>query len=249
MNFSHQEMADMHFLYGWCRGSARAARIEYQLRFPNRRLPTARMFTSIHQRFQDGSLFRNLAAENQPRRINAEISDQVLAIVEQDPAISTRRVALRTGLSHSSVHRILRAEGMHPYHHTPVQALLPADFESRRLFCNILLERSVNDPMFLNRILWTDESQFTRDGVFNFHNTHLWSNENPHSIRVGKSQHRFHLNVWAGIIGNNLVGPYFFEGTLTGPVYLDFLQNQLQDLLEEVPINNLIGMYLLFVLV
>ncbi|KAJ8961861.1 hypothetical protein NQ318_021479 [Aromia moschata] len=32
-------------------------------------------------------------------------------------------------------------------------------------------------------------------------------------------------NVWAGIINSQIIGQYFFDGTLTGARYLDFLQN------------------------
>ncbi|KAJ8955006.1 hypothetical protein NQ318_000438, partial [Aromia moschata] len=33
------------------------------------------------------------------------------------------------------------------------------------------------------------------------------------------------VNVWAGIINSQIIGPYFFDGTITGARYLDFLQN------------------------
>ncbi|KAJ8961135.1 hypothetical protein NQ318_008815 [Aromia moschata] len=33
------------------------------------------------------------------------------------------------------------------------------------------------------------------------------------------------VNVWAGIINSQIIGPYFFDETLTGARYLDFLQN------------------------
>jgi hypothetical protein len=43
--------------------------------------------------------------------------------------------------------------------------------------------------------------------------------------------------VWCGLIGGKLIGPYFYDGTLTGRRYLDFLANQLPLLLENVPYN------------
>ena len=36
--FSHVEYCDMHFVYGFCNGNARAAVEEYQRRFPDRRI-------------------------------------------------------------------------------------------------------------------------------------------------------------------------------------------------------------------
>ncbi|EZA55032.1 hypothetical protein X777_04496 [Ooceraea biroi] len=37
--FSNEEYTDIHFVYGFCDGNARAAVREYQRRFPNRRAP------------------------------------------------------------------------------------------------------------------------------------------------------------------------------------------------------------------
>ena len=38
--FSHVEYCDMHFVYGFCDGNARAAVEEYQRRFPDRMIPS-----------------------------------------------------------------------------------------------------------------------------------------------------------------------------------------------------------------
>ncbi|KAJ8962089.1 hypothetical protein NQ318_018041 [Aromia moschata] len=38
------------------------------------------------------------------------------------------------------------------------------------------------------------------------------------------------VNVWAGILNSQIIGPYLFDDTLTGARYLDFLQNFLQRL-------------------
>ena len=55
--FSHVEYCDMHFVYGFCDGNARAAVEEYQRRFPDRRIPSRSVFTRIHHILRDtGSL-------------------------------------------------------------------------------------------------------------------------------------------------------------------------------------------------
>ncbi|KAJ8940614.1 hypothetical protein NQ318_004538 [Aromia moschata] len=38
------------------------------------------------------------------------------------------------------------------------------------------------------------------------------------------TQYPVKVNVWAGIINSQIIEPYFFDGTLTGARYLDFLQ-------------------------
>ena len=55
--FSHVEYCDIHFVYGFCDGNARAAVKEYQMRFPDRRIQSRSVFTRIHQTLRDtGSL-------------------------------------------------------------------------------------------------------------------------------------------------------------------------------------------------
>jgi len=49
--------------------------------------------------------------------------------------------------------------------------------------------------------------------------------------------------VWCGLIGGILLGLYFYDGTLNGKRYLDFLINQLPLLLENVPFATRENMY------
>lgn len=48
-------------------------------------------------------------------------------------------------------------------------------------------------------ILWIDESMFTRDGINNLHNEHIWSLGNPYTARVRAYQQKFSINTWCGI--------------------------------------------------
>ena len=70
-----------------------------------------------------------------------------------------------------------------------------------------------------------------------YHNNHLWSYENPHGIIESRHQHTFLFNVWAGIIGDFLLGPIFLLPILTGENYTKFLETQLPVLLETVQSN------------
>lgn len=71
----------------------------------------------------------------------------------------------------------------------------------------------------------------------NLHNLHEWHVENPNLIREDRSQYRFKVNMWTGILNGKIIGPIELPENLNGQAYLDFLQNQLPDLLEEVPLN------------
>jgi len=49
-----------------------------------------------------------------------------------------------------------------------------------------------------------------------------WAPENPH-VHVEKEVNLPGLSVWYGLSLRGLIGPFFFEGTVTGHVYLDML--------------------------
>ena len=99
----------------------------------------------------------------------------------------------------------------------------------------MLHQRQVNQQMPA-LILCTDEKGFSREGTFNIHNNHFYSEFNPRATFVRGYQNKFFINVWAGILGDNLIGPYMLPARLNGANYLAFLQQQLPELLEEVPI-------------
>lgn len=167
----------------------------------------------------------------------ATLEQMVVGIAVSEPSVSTRRIAARLNTSQSTVWRILRRNMLHPYHMTPVQDLLPTDSHRRAEFCRYILEQHELDANYLNRILWTDEAKFTRDGVFNYHNEHFWSPSNPHMTRTRSFQHRFSFNVWAGVIGNTLLGPIFLPDIINSENYLSFLHDTYQIILDEVPLS------------
>ena len=99
------------------------------------------------------------------------------------------------------------------------------------------------EPRFPSQVLFTDEASFTREGILNLHNLHMWSGNNPHITRQGRYQVRFAVNVWAGILGEHLIGPYILPMTLNGRNYCIFLNEVLPSLLENVPLADRRGMY------
>jgi hypothetical protein len=88
---------------------------------------------------------------------------------------------------------------------------------------------------------------FTRDGIFNFHNVHIWAHANPHTIREARHQTTFSTNVWAGTFGDRLIGPVRLPARLTEPTYREFLerltQDILPDVLDDVPFTLRVGMW------
>lgn len=235
--FTPEEFADIHFIYGYCNGNARAAEREYANRYPNRRVPDHRTFEGVHRRLRErGTVLPYYGEGTGNVRYDANDDEQILTLIMRNPSLSTRRVALQLGITKNKVWRVLRANHLHPFHHTPVQELLPNDLVQRAEFCRSLLLHEEHTPMYLESILWTDESQFTRTGVNNFHNLHEWSETNPHRKWVSSSQRRFCVNVWAGIIGNTFIGPILLPDRLNSESYLQFLIDTAPVLLDEIPL-------------
>lgn len=82
-------------------------------------------------------------------------------------------------------------------------------------------------------------SRFTNNGWFNRNLHYRWSSENNHFHRETNFQERFGINAWLGVLDTKIIGPFFFENELTGESYLNFLRNQFQDYLDDLPLNVL----------
>jgi hypothetical protein len=160
-----------------------------------------------------------------------------MAYVQLHPHTGTRDVEQQSGISQRSVLRILHRNKFHPFKVHCHQGLEPRDYPVRLDFCNWLLLNIEADEHFLMNILWSDESQFTRDGVVNTHNAHYWSVENPHWLRETHHQVNWRVNVWCGILGNRLIGPIFYPGTLNGARYRQqILQAVVEPFVDDLPL-------------
>jgi hypothetical protein len=231
-------MADMHFMYGRAAGNASEARRLYAAAYPNRRLPSRQVFQRIHQRLRENGSFQpRVNDRGRDRFVRTPVMEEnVLRAVQDNPRVSVRSVARMHNISFSVVWRILCEQLLHPFHIQRVQALNPNDYEPRRQFCQWFLRKSRRIPNFASLILFTDEASFSKDGYVNFHNAHEWADENPHSIFQSRHQIRFSVNVWAGILGDRLIGPFVLPNRLNGEDYYNFLVNDLPGLLEDVPL-------------
>lgn len=208
MDFTAEEYCEMLIIYGECGRNSAVAAEEYANRFPNRRHPKYGVFLRLVNRARNtGSLvpsYKGVAGRPRTTRTPANEEATILAI-QEEPTDSVRNVARNLNISKSSVHRILKENRLHAYHYTRVQNLMPQDYQNRMDFCNWILQQEQRDPNFLLKVLFTDESLFSREGIFNTHNCHIWADENPHCFRPRNFQHRFSVNLWAGLLGNHLV--------------------------------------------
>ena len=237
MNYSIQEKTDMILIIGESFGNCLLAARVYAERYNDRRRPNKRFLEKLL------ATFKTTGSVNVKRKTSKVVTDNeenqfvTLASVVQDPHVSTRVVARETGLSQSSVSRILRKHKYHPYHIEMHQHLYGTDFQKRLEFCLRIMDEIGEKHDFLSYVLFTDESTFHNNGLVNRHNFHYYDTENRHLFRTTDRQNRWSLNVFGGIIGDYVVGPYFFDGHLNGRQFLEFLRTDFWILLENIPLN------------
>ncbi|KAJ4425631.1 hypothetical protein ANN_27827 [Periplaneta americana] len=178
--YSNQELAEIHFMYGKADGNAALARSLYQERYPQRQCPDRKTFVRLHYRLCEYGKFNSPGlGRRRPRSTTPEVQEEIMEAVNMTPSISTRRVALQVNVPHTTVWRLLKEYQLYPYHLQRVLALSPADYPVRVRFCQWFLQQCGVNPYFPALVLFTDEAQFTRDGITNFHSQHVWAYENP----------------------------------------------------------------------
>lgn len=85
-----------------------------------------------------------------------------------------------------------------PYHANKVQLnkeLKPIDHKQRKELVEWIMKQQKINTDFPNKILFSDEAYFHRDGLVNRRNCHIWSLVNPQVI-VEKQVHPQHVTVW-----------------------------------------------------
>lgn len=238
MVYSASEVVDILLVLGECQGRYQAAARLYRQRYLNRlHYPSASVIRGIERNCRRGRVLQRRQRQQQVHPDNPRTL-AILAMIHMNPQISLREIERDLGVPRSTAHRILQSNRYHPYHITLTQALSAQDRQNRVAFCHWALRKLNESPDFFQYVLFSDEATFKSTGALNRHNCHYWSRQNPHWTQHIDHQHRWSLNVWCGIVDGQVIGPYFFDGTVTGQSYLQLLQNVLPVLLENVPLNT-----------
>lgn len=197
-------------------------------KYPNRN-PIARSTVSkILKKYNETGHVKDISKSGRPK--TATSGDKALDIllsIEENPHLSTRIIGLDYNISHMSVDRVLKCEKFHPYKIHLVQELSEDDFDRRLEFSEQMMDLCNANPNFINKIMFSDESTFCLNGNVNRHNIRYWSKENPQWIQEQHTQFPQKINVWAGIIGQRIIGPLFMDYNLNGDRYLQLLRNEI----------------------
>jgi hypothetical protein len=180
--------------------------------------------SKIEKKFIEFGTVQDLPKSGRPV-LNEDSKLNVLLALEENPHNSVRQVGRDHDVPFTTVHKVLKHEKWHPFKVHLVQELSDDDPDRRMQFSEILMDKCNNDPLFAKTVIFSDESTFTLNGEVNRQNCRYWAKENPKWMREHHTQYPQKINVWAGIVRNKIIGPYFFDGTVNGPTYLQFLVN------------------------
>ena len=183
-----------------------------------------RNIKSLVAKFELTGSVADAAKSGRPRTVSTEeMSNAICDSLTQSPQKSTRRLSAEFGISHVTVYKLLKERNMKPYIPRLIHALNDGDSDKRLEFSELFLEKVEHDEAFVDQIWWSDEACFKLNGQINRHNCVYWSSENPR-VLVEKAVNLPGITVWAAISSLGIIGPYFFEGTVTADAYLTMLQ-------------------------
>lgn len=234
---NNNELTDMLQVFFESNRNRLEAVRRYRVRFPDREVPDSKMFVRIETNLRNYGSFKK--PKKQQRRFAENSELDVLLAVQENSRTSTREIAHNIGVSKTTVHSILKKYKFKPYIARKVHALERNDRGRRIQFCRYFLNALEENPNFYRKIIWSDECTFSNNGIFNRNIHRQWSHDNPRFIIENNFQRRFSVNVWCGILGDQLIGPFFIDGSLNQETYHTLLNENLQNFLDELPLADL----------
>jgi hypothetical protein len=194
-------------------------------KYPDRSI-TQSCVSKIAQKFEEYGNVRDVQREGRPT-VDFDKKLDILLEIEDNPNKSTRAISANHTVCHQTVFNVLQKAKYHPYKVTQVHELNEDDCDRRLEFCEVMNDKLSNQPDFLNYLIFSDEATFCLNGQVHRQNCRYWATENPHWMQESHTQNPQKLNVWAGFTRGHILGPYFFDGSLNGEMYLEFLRFEL----------------------
>lgn len=208
--------------------------------------PSESMVHRLMSKLETKGVLTDLPHPSGSRTVRTEENIALVASsVNNDPGTSIRRRSQELGISTTSIFKIMHCDlNLFPYKIQLTQVLQPSDHLERRKFADFVLERTQEDPDFVKKILFSDESHFHLQGYVNKQNCRIWATENPRQV-LEVPLYSQKVTVWCAFWSGGVVGPFFFEDeegnsvTVNGSRYRDMLANFLCPQLSVLPTNEL----------
>lgn len=232
--YTNQERLNLYNCYVKNNKSPALALREYRREFPNARIPNKKIFENICKDLSTHGVLKYKKREKGHSVTSEEFQMEVLLYFTEHPTHSLREAERDLNFKKTSIYRVLKQHKISPYKFRPVQFLKEADHQARLDFCMEMMDLNFERDIFRN-ILWTDEAIFTTAGTHNRRNCHYYADSNQHLERQIKKQGRQSVKVWCGIINDRIIGPVFFDQYLNRQTFLNLLQNQIMELVNQLP--------------
>ena len=224
--FTLQERVDIVKNYYATNNAAEAARLAGASHSPSRST-----VLRLIRKFESTGSVKDEQRSGRPSFYQKEeFQAAVLREITDNTPTSTRRIACQLAdrseynVSHTTVHKTLVELKKKPYTPRLVHELNDDDPDRRLEACEIFQHMFEDDPTSVDRIMWSDEAVFKLNGQINKHNCVYWNSENLHH-NLQKSVNLPGISVWCAISSRGIIGPYFFDTTVTGDSYLSMLQS------------------------
>lgn len=186
--------------------------------------PSRPTILSLVEKFQETGSVEDKSRSGRPRTaVSEESIKKVSEKLLECPKISIRVASLELGMSKDSFHRAAQEAGFRPYRPYTVIELSEDDFDRRDEFSSTFLALLEQNPGLLDKIIWSDESEFRLNGVVNRHNSCYWAQANPQE-QMPVQHTSAGVMVWCAVTSTKIIGPYFFDGSVNADSYLMMLK-------------------------
>jgi hypothetical protein len=155
-----------------------------------------------------------------------EATKSIIRSINTNNQTSTRRLSKETGISRSTVGRIIKSCGIKKWKPKVRQMLYDGDKDRRMVFCEKMVAFINRDGSFLSNLIFTDEAVFHVSGHVNHHNCYYYSEDDPNII-WGKPVNSPSLCIWAAIGRRGVVLFQIQRETMNGDRYLALCQEKI----------------------
>ena len=133
----------------------------------------------------------------------------VLEHFEHSSQKSTKQCARETGISRTSVLRIIKTAKLKVFIPRLLYALNEDGPDWRMQYCEWFRNMVQQDEAFIGKVVWSDETQFKLNGTVNWQNCLYWCANNQHFFFL-MTVNLPGINVWCGLSSRGLFGLFFF---------------------------------------
>lgn len=207
----------------------------FNARHPNRNVNHTTITRILNKFKETGSINNNFKKPHSAAKVSREVEEEVCLSVIENGKTSIKQISTSLDVPITTVQKILRRNKFKAFKPKFINTLKERDFIPRFEFSAWYQGEYEENARFPINILWTDEATFTTNGTVSSQNCRWWALENPHFTIECKDQYSFKVNVLCGLLNNTVIGPFFIDGNLNANRYLQFLQQDLLPILNQMP--------------